>query len=457
MKKIIASLIAGSLLIAALCLTAAPTPSPTPTPTQKVLPNPKPTIAPVQKAPNLPVKPVITSTIPPLKVTPTPKPLPTFTKPPKLPKPLPSITQFKPKPSPTAIKLPKPSPTPGFSPIKLPKLSPTPGFSPIKIPKVTPTPAVSPIKIPKLTPTPSVSPIKIPKLTPTPGVSPIKIPKPTLTPTVTPIKIPGKTSPTPTATVSPVKIPGKNTPTPTITPIKIPGKTGPTPTASPTKTLIPGKKGTPTPTPPWKKPKKPNDVNIWININVMPPPPTLLGPPIYQGRPPVVYSIPKSAPQFVDDGYVPVPESYTPPPAEAPVEETPTQLRAWNGRDDDATRAFDQTRVKVVAAEDQTMTWQFYWKTTGPAAQAARWEVATVPFIAGVTTFPPAGLVGYGDASVNAESPLTENFFAVDFNSFSANFEEGSRPNKYYMRVIPVDLEGNVVGKASNFIRVDMP
>jgi hypothetical protein len=223
--------------------------------------------------------------------------------------------------------------------------------------------------------------------------------------------------------------------------------------------LVPGKKTTPTPTPPWKKDKEkhPKDVHIWININVVPPPPALLGPPIYEGHPPVRHSIPQSFAKQVDGGYVPVPESYTPPPAEAPVEESPTQLRAWNGQDDDATRAFDQTRVKVVAAEDQTISWQFYWKTTGPAAQAARWEVATVPFIAGVTTFPPAGLVGYGDASVNAETPLSENFFAIDFNSFSANFEEGSRPNKYYMRVVPVDLEGNGVGKASNFIRVDLP
>jgi hypothetical protein len=395
MKKIIASLIAGSLLIAAFSLTAEPTPTSTP--------SPKGTIPPGK----LPHKPVLTATPHSLKTTPPPKPVPTMTHPVKLPKPLASATLSKPKPTAT------------LGPIKLPKTSPTPTIAPIKIPgKTSPTP----------------------------------------TATMGPIKIPGKTSPTPTPTVGPIKIPGKTSPTPTTTPTKIliPGKPSPTPSSTPTKILIPGKKITPTPTP-WKKDKKHKDVHVWMNLNVVPPPAALLGPPVYEGHPPVRHSIPKSFVQQVDGGYVPVPETYVPPPAEAPVEESPTQLRAWNGQDDDATRAFDQTSVKVVAAEDKTMTWQFYWKTTGPAAQAARWEVATVPFTAGVTTFPPDGLAGYGDASVNAETPLSENFFAVDLNSFSANFEEGARPNKYYMRIVPVDAEGNVVGKASNFIRVDLP
>jgi hypothetical protein len=35
--------------------------------------------------------------------------------------------------------------------------------------------------------------------------------------------------------------------------------------------------------------------------------------------------------------------------------------------------------------------------------------------------------------------------------------KDGSRPNKYYMRVVPVDLEDNGVRKGSNFIRVDLP
>jgi hypothetical protein len=267
--------------------------------------------------------------------------------------------------------------------------------------------------------------------------------------------IPGKTSPTPTATTAPIKIPGKGGPTPSPTPkILIPGKPSPTPTP---KILIPGKKSTPTPTPSpgWKKNKHDKDVQIWINIDVVPPPPALLGPPAYVGHPPMHHSIPQSVVQMVD--VAPIPDDYVAPPKEAPVEESPTQLRAWNGQDDEATRAFDQTRVKVLVADDKTMSWQFYWKTTGPAAQAARWEVATVPFVGGLKTFPPAGLVGYGDASVNAETPLSENFFAIDFNSFSANFEEGARPNKYYMRVVLVDLDGNPIGTASNFIRVDMP
>jgi hypothetical protein len=441
MKKIIASFIALSLSIGALSLIAEPTPTPSPT----VRP---------QKVIRQPV----------LKPSPTPasSPAATVKLPPRI-KPSPSITQFKASPTP---KIPKPTATPTINPSKIPKASPTATINPLKIPNATPSPTVQnrgPRPPRRPSPSPTITPLNTPgKTSPTPTATtgPIKIPgktSPTPTPTVGPIKIPGKTSPTPTATTAPIKIPGKTSPTPTatISKILIPGKKT-TPTPTPTKILIPGKKATPTPTP-WKKDKKHKDAHIWININVMPPPPTLLGPPIYEGHPPVRHSIPKSAPHFMDDGYVPVPETYTPPPAEAPVEESPTQLRAWNGQDDDATRAFDQTRVKVVTGEDQTMSWQFYWKTTGPAAQAARWEVATVPFIAGVTTFPPAGLVGYGDASVDAESPLSENFFAIDFNSFSANFEEGSRPNKYYMRVVPVDLEGNVVGKPSNFIRVDLP
>jgi hypothetical protein len=52
---------------------------------------------------------------------------------------------------------------------------------------------------------------------------------------------------------------------------------------------------------------------------------------------------------------------------------------------------------------------------------------------------------------------LRENFFALDFNDFSKNFDEGARPNKYYMRVVPVDMNGNTVGAASNFVRIDLP
>jgi hypothetical protein len=199
------------------------------------------------------------------------------------------------------------------------------------------------------------------------------------------------------------------------------------------------------------------NAHVWININVYPPPPSEFGPPIIVPTIPVYHAVPSSEVNFVPGGVAPVPEDYTPPSQNAPVEVSPTALRGWNGQEEPPGRAFDQTLVKLAAASDGTASWQFFWKTTGPEAQAARWEVATVPFVDDSTEFPPAGLVGYGDASVNADSPLTENFFAVDFSDFAKNFEEGSVPNKYYMRVVPVDLEGNPVGKPSNFVRVDLP
>jgi len=432
MKRTIAFLVVGFALALALVLEAEPTPTPTASPSPKAM-------------------------VPPIKI--------------------PERTLITPGP----IKIIKPTPTPTatLAPIKIPgKTTPTPTVGPIKIPgktTPTPTPTVGPIKIPgKTSPTPTVGPIKIPGKTtptPTPKVGPIKIPgkttptptpkvlipgKTSPTPTVGPIKIPGKTTPTPTPTVGPIKIPGKTTPTPTPK-ILIPGKITPTPSPAATATPSPVATATPSPVPDKKKDKKDKDVQIWINIDVVPPPPALLGPPIYAGTPPVYHSVPKSQTYFVDGGMAPVPESYTPPPAEAPVEVSPTALRAWNGQPEPPDRAFDQTRIKLQAAEDGSMGWEFYWKTTGPQAQAARWEVATVPFVGGYTAFPPAGLVGYGDASINAESPLSENFFAIDFNSFSKNFEDGARPNKYYMRVVPVDLDGNAIGTPSNFVRVDLP
>jgi hypothetical protein len=357
----------------------------------------------------------------------------------------------------------EPTPTPTSTPIKIPgKPKPTPKPPPIKIPgKVTPTPKPPPIKIPgKVTPTPKPPPIKIPgKVTPTPTMGPIKIPgKVTPTPTLGPIKIPGKKI-TPTPTVKPKFLPNlgnllsKVTPTPTVGPIKIPGKKI-TPTVGPIK--IPGKKITPTVEPPFDKKKNgtgKNDVHFWINIDVNPPPPSQLIIPSI----PVYQSVPASPVNYVPGGVALVPESYNPPPQNAPVEVSPTALRAWNGQEEPPGRAFDQTRVKLSAASEGTASWQFFWQTTGPEPQAARWEVATVPFVGGSTEFPPAGLVGYGDASVSAASPLTESFFAVDFNGFAKNFQEGSVPNKYYMRVVPVDGEGNPAGKPSNFVRVDLP
>jgi hypothetical protein len=220
--------------------------------------------------------------------------------------------------------------------------------------------------------------------------------------------------------------------------------------------LVPGKKITPTPSPDGDKDKHTDkkDVHVWTNIDVVPSPPSLLGPPPFLVNPPAYHPIRPAQTFYLSEGVAPVPSNYVAPPPNAPIEISPTALRAWNGQEPPG-RAFDQTRVKVLPARNGTVPWQFCWKTTGSIAQAARWEVATVPFVAGVTTFPPAGLVGYGDASINLDSPLSENFFAVDCSSFSKNFAEGFRPNKYYMRVVPIDQEGNPVGSASNFVRID--
>ena len=385
-----------------------------------------------------------------LKAEPTPTPTPTPT-PKRLPIRIPG--KSTPAPKPTPIPIPGGSPRPG--PIQL--NSPVPSATPIKIPKGGGGSGGRPGPIQLPTPTPTVEPIKIPgKITPTPTGGPIKIPgKITPTPTVGPIKIPGKVTPTPT--VGPIKIPGKITPTPTVGPKLIPG--GPfelvTPTPSPTLTVGPGLQYSPS-----KKKKKglgKNDVSFWLNIDLAPPPPSQLGPTLVIPSIPVYQEVPASSVNFVPGGVAPVPETYVPPPQDAPVEITPTALRAWNGLESEEERAFDQTRVKLAGTGEGNASWQFFWKTTGPEPQATRWEVATVPFVGGVTDFPPAGLVGYGDASPDADSSLTENFFAIDFNGFAKNFEEGAVPDKYYMRVVPVDGEGNPIGKPSNFVRVDLP
>ena len=78
-----------------------------------------------------------------------------------------------------------------------------------------------------------------------------------------------------------------------------------------------------------------------------------------------------------------------------------------------------------------------------------------MPFVS--ANFPPPGLVSYGDASVNANAPLTKNFFAIDFNSVAQNLPADARPTKYYLRVVPLDGDGNPVTKPSNFVRVDVP
>jgi hypothetical protein len=222
--------------------------------------------------------------------------------------------------------------------------------------------------------------------------------------------------------------------------------------------LIPGKKVTPTPAPPKDKHiDKKKSIHGWINIDVVPPPPSLLGPPAFLGEPPPYHAIRQSEPVYLDEGVVSVPDNYVAPPQNNPVQVSRTALRAWNGQETAPGRAFDQTRVQVQIAADNTLPWQFYWKIHGGKTPAARWEVATVPFVAGFSTFPPAGLVAYGDAAINAESPLSENFFGLDFASFSKNFDEGSRPKKYYMRVVLIDQNGNPAGSASNLVRVDLP
>jgi hypothetical protein len=210
-------------------------------------------------------------------------------------------------------------------------------------------------------------------------------------------------------------------------------------------------------TTPAENKSEPSKSHVWLNIDVDPPSPSQLGAPIIIPKIPPSEAIPLSEVNLVADGMAPVPENYSPPPQDAPVEISPTALRAWNGQEKTEERAFDQTKVKAVAGDKGTAPWQFFWKSTGPAAQAARWEVAAVPFVDGFADFPAAGLVGYGDASVNVEGGVSENFFAVDFNTFSKNFAGGETPKKYYMRVVPVDQDGNTVGKASNFVRVDLP
>jgi hypothetical protein len=202
---------------------------------------------------------------------------------------------------------------------------------------------------------------------------------------------------------------------------------------------------------------KKKNVHVWINVDVVPPPPSLLGPPALLDEPPAYHAIRQSEVNYLEEGVAPVPDSYVAPPQNAPVQVSRTALRAWNGQETPPGRAFDQTRVTVQVTADNTMPWQFYWKIHGGKTPAARWEVATVPFVTGYTTFPPAGLVAYGDASSNAESPLSENFFGVDFAPFSKNFEEDSRPKKYYMRIVTIDQDGNPAGSPSNVVRIDLP
>jgi hypothetical protein len=192
--------------------------------------------------------------------------------------------------------------------------------------------------------------------------------------------------------------------------------------------------------------------NVWINIDVNPPPPTV----IYVPSVPVYQAVKRSEVVHVQGGIAPVPEDYA-PPAEAPPQEGPTALRAWNGDPAPETRKFDQTRVKIAPGPDGAQSWEFFWATSGAEPQAARWEVATVPFVAGVETFPPAGLVAYGDASLDAEVPAMGNFFAIDFGALTQGIEDAPPLRQVYMRVVPVDGDGKPAVAPSNFVRIDLP
>ncbi len=192
------------------------------------------------------------------------------------------------------------------------------------------------------------------------------------------------------------------------------------------------------------------------NIDANPPAPGELGAPIVIPMIPRYDAVPRSKALFLPSGNVPVPVSYTPPGADAPREISPTSLRAWNGEMTRETRTFDQTRVEVSTDADGARRWQFFWRTSGAKPRAARWEISTAPFVDDANHFPPAGLIAYGDASINASSPTLENFFSVEFNSLAKNLGNTSAPSQLYLRVVPVDAGGNPAAQPSNWIRVDI-
>jgi hypothetical protein len=319
----------------------------------------------------------------------------------------------------------------------LPGGSPAPTAPPkLKFPASTPAPTVPPkLKLPDATPAPSAGPkLKLP------GVTPTVTPNPTLPPK---LKVPGVT---PKPTLPPkVKIPA-----PTVTPtpkVLIPPKLKlPKPGATPTpKIIVPKPKGTPTATPVPAPTATPADV---------PAPPQL--PPIVINVIPVFHDVHVSEVVYVPSSYAPVPQEAPPPPVESKTAQvSPTGLRAWNGEVAQERRAFDQTRVELAPAADGSRSWQFYWQTTIPNAQAARWEIASMPFYPGSQEFPPVGLVAYGDASIDLESPVKENFFAVDFSAFEKADEPV--PKRLYMRVVPVNDQGEPAGESSNAVRIDRP
>jgi hypothetical protein len=192
------------------------------------------------------------------------------------------------------------------------------------------------------------------------------------------------------------------------------------------------------------------------NFDANPPAPGDLGAPIIIPMIPRYDAVPRSKVLFLPNGNVPIPVSYAPPGSDAPAQVSPTSLRAWNGEMTRETRTFDQTRVEVSTGADGVRRWQFFWRTKDAKPRAARWEVSTAPFVDDASKFPPPGLIAYGDASVNAQSPTMENFFAVEFNSLAKNFGNAAPPSQLYLRVVPVDASGNAAAAPSNWIRVDI-
>jgi hypothetical protein len=275
-----------------------------------------------------------------------------------------------------------------------------------------------------------------------PGVTPTVTPAPTLPPK---LKVPG-------ATPNPTLPPKVKNPAPTVTPtpkVLIPPKLKiPKPGATPTpKIIIPGPKGTPKPT------ATPSPAATATPADV-PAPPQL--PPIVINVIPVFQEVHVSEVVYVPASYAPIPQDAPPPPAQPETAQvSPTGLRAWNGEVAQERRAFDQTRVQLAPAPDGSRAWQFYWQTNIPDAQAARWEIASMPFYPGSAEFPPVGLVAYGDASIDLESPVKENFFAVDFAAFEKAGEPV--PKRLYMRVVPVNDQGEAAGEPSNAVRIDRP
>jgi hypothetical protein len=198
------------------------------------------------------------------------------------------------------------------------------------------------------------------------------------------------------------------------------------------------------------------EANAAADIDANPPAPSELGAPVVIPTIPRYDAVPRSKALYLPDGNAPIPVDYTPPTPDGAVQVSPTSLRAWNGEMTRETRTFDQTRVQVTSGADDARRWQFFWRTAGAKPRAARWEISIVPFVDDGNAFPPAGLIAYGDASVSAPTPAMENFFAVEFNSLAKHFGDEPMPNRFYLRVVPVDGSGHPAAQPSNWVRVDL-